>query len=220
MSSLTKLYALPLSSYCSKVRIVLRIKNIAFEEVTPPGGHYSSDEYQAYMPPGSIPAIEQNEFKLFDSEAIVEYLEDTSKKPVMLALDFRERGRQRALAQFHNTALEPAVRGTFPLAKTVVDGVDQEKLEAVFQQFTHVVKKLETLIDPNPFLGGTSPCLADCGYPATLRMGEDIFAHLGKTVVFDGKICSWLQALEAHAIIGDEVRKNRAAIRTWLDSLC
>lgn len=214
-----KLYALALSSYCTKVRIVLRIKGIPFEEVAPPGGHYSSDEYQSFMPPGSIPSIQQSDFKLFDSEAIVEYLEDISKNPPMLSRDFRIRARQRALAQFHNTAVEPAVRNSFPLARTLATGIDEDLLDNALQQFLNSLDKLESVIEPSPFLGGATPCLADCGFPATLRMGQDIFAYLGKTVSFSGKIENWLEALENHPIIGEEVENNRAAISQWLGSL-
>ena len=52
-----RLYALPVSGYCTKVRIVLRIKDIPFEETPPLGGHYSSAAYQAHMPPGTMPSI-------------------------------------------------------------------------------------------------------------------------------------------------------------------
>jgi len=214
-----KLYALSLSSYCTKVRIVLRIKGVAFEEVAPPGGHYSSAEYQAYLPPGSIPAIEQDSFKLYDSEAIVEYLEDISDTPCMRAPDLRERARQRALAQFHNSALEPTVRASFPLARMQAGDIDLVDLDNAYSKFTSSLDKLDGLIQANPFIGGKEPCLADCGFPATIRMGQDIFAHLGKNTDFSGNIKPWLKALEDHSIIGDEVEKNRTAICSWLESL-
>ena len=35
-------YAHPLSTYCAKVRIVLKLKSIDFDEHIPPGGSYNS----------------------------------------------------------------------------------------------------------------------------------------------------------------------------------
>ena len=50
------LYGLPYSAYCVKVRIALRLKGCAFEEVPPPDG-YRSDAYRAIVGTGTIPAL-------------------------------------------------------------------------------------------------------------------------------------------------------------------
>jgi len=211
-----KLYALPLSGYCTKVRIVLRIKAIPFEESLPLGGHYTSEQHQKHMPPGSIPAIEDDNFKLFDSEAIVEYLEDRWPNPSMRAVDPGVRGRQRAVAQFHNSRVEPAVRALFPLIKAGLPNVDGNALRSVKQGFDVALDKLESVIEPHPFIGGNTPCLADCGYPATLRMGQDLFSALGQDIIFSGKVTNWLAALEHHPVIGEEVSNNRKAVADWV----
>ena len=52
---------IPPSVYSAKVRIVLRAKGVAFEDVPPPGG-YGSDAYQALVPYGTMPAIEDGRF--------------------------------------------------------------------------------------------------------------------------------------------------------------
>ncbi len=212
-----RLYALPLSGYCTKVRIVLRIKEIPFEESLPPGGHYSSAEYQAYMPPGTLPSIEHDGFKLFDSEAIVEYLEDIHPAPSMRAMDPQYRAQQRAISQFHNTRLEPVVRSLFPLVKQAVTGETEAALHQAKENFLVQLGKLEQVIAPTPFIGGPTPCLADSGYPATLHMGRDIFSHLGVGISFSLMVEDWLGALDEHGIIGEEVRNNRAAIGHWLE---
>ncbi len=212
-----RLYALPLSAYCTKVRIVLRIKRIRYEEAPPPGGHYSSAEYQARMPPGTMPSIEHDGFKLFDSEAIVEYLEDVYPDPPMRAADPRQRARQRAISQFHNTRVEPAVRMLFPLVRQGPETPGEDRPGSLPDGFSRQLEKLEQIIEPAPYVGGAEPCLADCAFPATLRMGQDIFAHLGATISFGPRVDAWLDTLEGHAVIGDEVAANRAAIAGWLE---
>lgn len=74
--------------------------------------------------------------------------------------------------------------------------------------FNDALHKLETVIEPKPFIGGTEPCLADCGIPVTPRMGEDIFSHLGDGVIFSKKVSIWMAALEAHSVIRNEVQKK------------
>ena len=211
-----RFYALPLSAYCTKVRIVLEIKQIPYKESEPLGGHYTSESYRRYMPPGTIPAIEHNDLKLFDSEAIVEYLEDVFSDIPMRAIEPGKRARQRAIAQYHNTRLEPEVRALFPLVKCPSKERDYDEVRRAFVAFNAAMEKLETIIEPAPYIGGGFPCLADCGYPATLRMAQDIFLALGTGVRFSDRIMNWLDALEAHQVIGDEVRKNRLAVADWM----
>lgn len=212
-----RFYALPLSTYCTKVRIVLRIKGAPYEELPPHDGHYSSDAYQSHMPPGTLPSIEVDGFKLFDSEAIVEYLEDIYPSPGMRSPDPEVRARQRAIAQFHNTRVEPSVRALFPLVKSRSAKDVQEKLEGLHAGFEQQLLKLWQVIAPDPYIGGNKPCLADCGFPATLRMGQDIFRFLGIQTTLDSDMVTWLEALEGHAIIGEEVELNRRAIARWLE---
>ena len=139
-----RFYALPLSVYCTKVRIVLRIKRIPYQEILPPGGHYTSAAYQTYMPPGTIPSIEHDDFKLFDSEAIVEYLEDVYPNPPMRAEDSRQMARQRAISQFHNTRLEPAVRALFPWVKQGAEMAGEDRLSGLLDGFCQQLEKTAT----------------------------------------------------------------------------
>ena len=167
-----QLYALPLSGYCTKVRIVLRIKEIPFSETPPLGRHYSSEEYQREMPPGSMPSINHDGFKLFDSEAIVEYLEDCWPDPAMRASDPQQRGRQRAVAQFHNTRLEPVVRSLFVHIKSPEHSRDNGAIDSALQNFQVQLRKLDLVTSLSPFVGGNHPSIADCGFPATMYMGK------------------------------------------------
>ncbi|MFT5113944.1 MAG: glutathione S-transferase [Parasphingorhabdus sp.] len=208
-------YALPLSSYCSKVRIVLRLKDIAFEEHPPHGGHYSNPAYKKFMPPGTIPAIDHNGFKLFDSDAIVEYLEDLYPEPALRVSDPQVRGYHRALSQFHTTRLEPQVRRLFPLVRSP----NVDLLNDVKQAFFYELDRLLEVLDPDPLVGGSRPCLVDCVYPTTLHMAEDVFAFLGQPINFPQSIVEWLEHLKQENIIGDEISKNRRAIAAWLEGI-
>ena len=51
ISDMLKVYAIPVSLYCAKLRIVLRHKGLAWEEVPPPGG-YGSEDYKQVVPSG------------------------------------------------------------------------------------------------------------------------------------------------------------------------
>ena len=70
-----QLYAIPVSTYSAKVRIALGAKGLDYEMVPPPGG-YSTPEYMAIVPLGTIPALRDGALCLSESDTLIEYLED------------------------------------------------------------------------------------------------------------------------------------------------
>ena len=102
-------YAHPLSTYCAKVRIILKLKTIDFVEQLPLGGNYHSNAYHKLIAAGSVPAIQDGSFVLHDSDAIAEYLEDCCPVPTMRAPDSQQRAYHRSVARYHDTRLEPAL---------------------------------------------------------------------------------------------------------------
>ena len=79
------IYAIPISLYCAKLRILLRHKKIQWQELPPPGG-YGSAEYKSIVPSGNLPALVDGSLLLADSEAIAEYLNEKYPNPPMLPI--------------------------------------------------------------------------------------------------------------------------------------
>lgn len=206
------LYGIAVSSYVAKVRLVLQLKGIAFTEVPPPGG-YGSPEYRAIVTAGSVPAIVHDGFALHESEAILEYLEDIWRIPAMRPAEARTRAWQRAIALYHDTKLEPAVRATFGF---VANPPGANVLEAALRTYEERLEKLADLVDPAPFLGGESIALGECGYPTTLMMGARIFQALGVTVREPEKIMAWRAAFSAHPIVAGNTAICQAALEAWI----
>jgi glutathione S-transferase len=108
-----RIYTSDHSLYCAKLRIVLRHKGLAFEEVPPPGGGGSA-EYLAHVPSGNIPALVDGDLTLTDSEAIAEYLEEKHPQIAIHPTSLVGRAKSRERSRFADTRLEPALRLTFP----------------------------------------------------------------------------------------------------------
>ena len=108
-----KIYAIPVSLYSAKLRILLRHKGLQWEEVLPPGG-YGSDEYKTVVPSGNLPAMVDGSIQLADSEAIAEYLEEAFPATPMLPDTPKLRAKAREFSRSHDTRLEPAVRAMYP----------------------------------------------------------------------------------------------------------
>ena len=215
MPETIKLYAVPESTYCARVRLVLELKSLEYTEERPPGGTYRSEDYRRLVPAGSVPAIEIDGTIIHDSDAIVELLEDLFPEPRMRPGDPFKRAFLKSVTRFHDTRLEPALRMLFPLvgnpekmqsAAILVDGMNEH------------LERLDRLIDPRPYLGGEALSLADCAYATTLFMIEDITSCMNLDVRFFQKIYDWRGALYETDTVREVIDRNRAAIAVWTDS--
>ncbi|MGI9371244.1 MAG: glutathione S-transferase family protein [Hyphomicrobiales bacterium] len=210
------LYAIPPSLYSAKTRIVLRAKGISWEERHPEGG-YSNPEFQAEFPAGTLPAIDHDGFKLSDSEAINEYLNEIKASPALWPLGIRDRAQARFLSRFHDTRLEPAVRALF-------GHVDPAKRDAGFVA-TQVgvintrLEQMSLLIDPKPLLTGDQLSLADCGYPITFTFLELLNEPMALNVRWPEKVARYRDNLKVNAHIATELETYAPALGGWISSV-
>jgi maleylacetoacetate isomerase len=96
-----KLYGFWRSLATLRVRIAMNLKGIAREEVMIDlqAGAQHSPEYRAVNPQGVLPALVDGDGPpLFQSMAILEYLEERFPQPPLLPSDARGRARVRGLA--------------------------------------------------------------------------------------------------------------------------
>ena len=212
-------YALPVSGYCTKVRIVLRKKGIPFEERVPHGGSYSTDAYRQAMPPGTIPSVDDDGFKLFDSEAIAEYLNERFPSPPLLANNLEQRARQRALSHFHNGRLEPTVRALFPLVKSKDKSIGSGVVDTAADAFVNQLLMLERVAVLRPWISGEAMCIADCAFPVTIAMGQDILRWLGVSTTLTTGVSKYLETAFCDDVVGEELVANRAAVAEWLEKM-
>lgn len=97
-----KLYGFWRSLASCRVRIALRLKGIPFEEMPIDliKGDQHAQSYKAVNPQAVVPTlVVDDDAPLFQSMAILEYLEETYPRPALLPGDARGRARVRGLAQ-------------------------------------------------------------------------------------------------------------------------
>ena len=113
-----KLYGFWRSLATYRVRVALGLKGVAAEEISIDilKGKQFTDEYKALNPQSVVPAlVVDGEAPLFQSMAILEYLEETHPNPPLLPKDPRGRARVRGLAQIvvsdGHPLVVPRIRG-------------------------------------------------------------------------------------------------------------
>lgn len=100
-----KLYSYWRSSAAYRVRIVMNLKGLQYQQVPvhllKDGGQQHTDEYRALNPQGLLPLLVDEEnggVRIAQSLAILEYLEEIFPVPALLPGDPAERAVVRALA--------------------------------------------------------------------------------------------------------------------------
>jgi len=94
-----KLHYHPLSTYSRRVRIALAEKGIPHEAVVldMPARRHREEAYLSLNPYGRVPTLEEDGFVLYESTAILNYLEATRPSPPLAPAD----ARGRALVDMH-----------------------------------------------------------------------------------------------------------------------
>jgi glutathione S-transferase len=152
------LYGSPISNYYNKIKLALMEKEIAFlEELVAP----SQDEAMLKLSPlGKIPFIKSNDSYLSESQAILEYLEDTfPANPLYPAAAF-ERAKCREFIQHLELNVELIARRLYAEAffgRTV----SQEIKDEVRAKITSGLTGLARLMKLSPYALGAKFTAAD-----------------------------------------------------------
>ncbi len=210
-----EVYAIPVSLYCAKLRILLRHKALEWREVPPPGG-YGSDEYKSIVASGNLPALVDGDLLLTDSEAIAEYLNERHPEPPMLPADPGLRAKARERSRFHDTRLEPALRALFP--HIAAARRDPSFVEVQSQAIDARLAQLAAMLAAGtPDIGGMLT-LGDCGLPITFTWIEALTPVLGLSVTWPGAIAAYREFLEECPAVAAELSEYRPRLNAWLQS--
>lgn len=209
-----RLYGAPYSAFCAKVRVALRLKGLPFEEVPPPGG-YGSDDFRAIAPAGTIPALDIGGRVLFESNAIVEYLDETAPAPRLVPEEPDVRALARAIAGYHDTRVEAVIRPLFPH----IGPADPER--APFDQAARLLSerlaRLAEIVQPSPYLAGDAVTIADIGFPCTLAMGERLLAEGGVILRLPHGFEDWRARLAGIPAVAETLSEMNEGLESWIE---
>src|SRR6202166_5387055 len=162
-----KVYGFWRSIASFRVRVALRLKGLTFEEIPIDilSGEQFEPAYKAVNAERVVPTFIHDGHSLFQSLAIIEYLDDIQAEPRLLPQDPRERAYARSLALMTIADAHPLVvpRVRNHLAKTF--GADAKVIEEWGKHWTTeglaTYERLLARRAPAPFALGAEPGLAD-----------------------------------------------------------
>jgi len=224
MDQLT-LYAIPVSLYCAKLRIVLRHKQLKWKEVAPPGG-YGSVEYARIVPSGSLPALLTDDVLLADSEAIAEYLNEKYPPYPLLAKDIELRAKTRELSRFHDTRLEPELRVLFAqIAPATRDAAVIIKQTAMLNLRLQALSQLLAgSVEPRSKRGGGAGSfqaqltLGDCGFAISFLWIRMLSQAMGFDITWPDRVLEYANHIQTFAAVSEELTDYEPKLKHWLAS--
>lgn len=187
-----KLYSHPLSTYARRVAIALIEKAIPCETVMVDmrSGEHRRPEYLAINPYARVPAIVDGDFVLYESAAILRYIEATHPQPALVPED----PRGRALVDMHMTLCD--VQFTrhaggilFPKRFLPRERWDEQAMAHAKEEIEKHFVILERQLGDHEYLVGDRYTLADVCYTPFLE-----FLRLFEAKVSPG-IAAWAERL-------------------------
>ena len=170
--AMNRLFHVPLSPYCRKVRLSLAEKKIEVELIEEKYWEQDAD-FMRRNPAGKVPVLKLGDMTLAESAAICEYLEEAYPTPSLMPKDPKERFEVRRLVswfddKFHNEVtskllyerVNKKVMGLgYPDSTRIKDGARKIKFHLDYMGW---------LLDQRRWLAGNQMTLADFAAAAHL----------------------------------------------------
>ena len=163
-----KLYGYFRSSASYRVRIALNMKGLDYEQVSIhlAKGRQYTPEFSQVSPQNLVPVLEHDGRRLYQSLAIIDYLDEKFPHPPLLPVDLMKRNRVRSLALIIACEIHP-LNNTRALAylTDTLKLTDEQKTawyrHWVSVGFTAIEKRLAAEKETGQFCHGDTPGFAD-----------------------------------------------------------
>ncbi|MBE9168051.1 glutathione S-transferase family protein [Pleurocapsales cyanobacterium LEGE 06147] len=152
---LTLYYARP-SLYSRPVWLALLEKKLSFELIPLKlDGDQLTSKFRSLNPFGRIPVLVDNNFRIFESSAILDYLEVKYPMPALLPTKAEILTKVRMVQMIATNELLPAVAGL------LIHDQNPPELEYARQRAINVLAFFEQILENHPYFGGEQLTLAE-----------------------------------------------------------
>jgi glutathione S-transferase len=193
----------PFSLFPRRVRIAVREKAIDCEEVIVdlPGGALREPAFRRLNPFGQVPVLEDDGVVIYESLAILEYLEERHPEPALLPADAAGRAQVRQLMLAAGDYLAPPFKRWLTRLFTPQASWNRADQDAAAAEIGAHLEVLERLLDGRAHLAGDRFTLADIAYAPMVC--ELVACQLGQLLESRPAVRGWIERLRARPAVRD-----------------
>ena len=210
MSDKLTLISFDLCPYVQRAAIVLAEKSVPFERIDIDLEH-KPEWFLAISPRGKVPLLRVGDDVLFESSAIVEYLDDVHE-PRLHPEHAATRARHRAWMEFGSAILADIW--------TIETTTEQKAFDAAKAGLKDKFARIEAELGDGPYFAGEAFTIVDAVFAPVFRY-FDTFDQLVDLGTFDGlpKVRKWREALARRPSVRNAVVPDYGdRLRRFLDN--
>lgn len=194
-----KIYGIPGSPFLRSVEVGLREKGVDYQLVAMNPGEHKQPEYLARHPFGRIPAFEHDGFAIYETQAILRYLDEIFAAPPLTPGNPRQRARMNQVIGIIEWYFFPKAAAPIAFNRIIgprllgLPGDDAVVAEAMPMGRT-CFEVLDGILGDKPYLAGDNVSIADIMLAAQL----DLFGECAEgRELIDGAahLRSWLERM-------------------------
>lgn len=193
-------HGVPGSPYLRAALLGLEEKRADYRLAAMALGESKTPAYLARQPFGKIPAFEHDDFQLYETQAILRYLDAVLPEPSLQPGDPKARARMDQIIGIMDSYALPFVTVGISAERLMSQvfwgrGPDEAKIAAALPNARVCIDELGRLKGGAPYLAGDRLSIADL----MLAPHLDYFAHTpeGQELLQDGSLFGWLEAMRA-----------------------
>jgi glutathione S-transferase len=162
------------SPYTRAVLLGLEEKGQAYEVIPLKLGAHRQAEHLGRQPFGRVPAVEHGDFKLYEAQAVLRYLDRLYPEPALTPEDPRQAARMDQIMGIADWYLMPHLSGPVVFQRVVAPRFglpcDEARLQEALPKAKVCIDELGRLMGDQPFMASDSLSLADLMVAPQLSM--------------------------------------------------
>lgn len=184
-------YYAPPSIYGRKVLAVLEEKGLDYSIKPMSFAERDMDkpDYLRLNPNGEVPALTDENFTVYESTAIIEYINDEYPEPPLLPEDSEGRARVRMIEDYCDLHLFPELVRCFIKKAIAKEEITDEDQKSVREK----IKRIESYLGGQDYLAGQFS-LADCAFMAAVASLDGL--QLTENVCTSGPLKRYIERLK------------------------
>jgi len=193
-------HGIPGSPYVRSALLGFEEKQVPYRLAVMPFGSARTPEYLSLQPFGRIPSMVHGEFCLYETQAILRYVDSLSPHNPLQPQDAKSAARMNQIAGIVDWYVFPQISVRITAERLMSQmfwgrGPDEEGVAKAVPAARVCIQELQRLMGTAPFLAGDSISIADlmlAPHIAMFRMTPE-----GKDLLQDGSLEAWMDRMAA-----------------------